>query len=56
MIIIFINNFLSKKKKRLIDNSGYVFILDINIMHLFTPLKLYSVLILTKTGFPLSHK
>ena len=49
---IFINIFLIKKIKRLIDITGHG-LLDIYIMHLFTSnFKLYSALLATKTDFP----
>lgn len=52
---IFINIFLFKKKS-CIDTTGHD-LLDINIMHLFTPnFTLNSVLLATKTNFPLSNK
>lgn len=52
---IFINIFLFKKKS-CIDITGHD-LLDINIMHLFIHiLKLYCVVLATKTDFPLSHE
>lgn len=53
--VIFINNLiLKKKKKHLLDLTGHD-LLDIIIVHLFTPkFKLYIVLLATKTHFPLS--
>lgn len=53
---IFINILYLKKVKRLIDFNWH-YLLVIDIMHLFTlNLKLYSVILATKTNFLLFHK
>lgn len=56
MLFYFYKYFFYLKKKSCIDITGHD-LLDINIMHLFTPnFTLNSVLLATKTNFPLSNK